>query len=84
MSKNSEVKLAKIVADLAIFLEFTSEDLLDPDLAVEAMEQVAAELQLLDAEDKKNLSTIFIDLSHEYKGEQSEYVMELPEFLGLV
>lgn len=76
--------MAKIVADLAIFLEFTNEDSLDPDLAVEAMEQMAAELQLLDDKDKENLTAIFIDLSHEYKGEQSEYVKELPEFLGLV
>jgi hypothetical protein len=67
LSKNSEVKLAKIVADLAIFLEFTSEELLDPDAAVEAMEQIAAELQLLGDEERNNLAKIFIDLSNGYQ-----------------
>ena len=84
MSKNSEVKLAKIVADLAILLEFTSEELLDPDAAVEAMEQIAAELQLLGDEERNNLAKIFIDLSNGYQGDKSEYVRDLPESLGLI
>jgi hypothetical protein len=84
LSKSSEVKLAKIVADLAIFLEFTSEELLDPDAAVEAMEQVAAELQLLGDEERNNLANIFIDLSNEYEGDKLEYVRDLPESLGLI
>ena len=84
MSKNSEVKLAKIVADLAIFLEFTSEELLDPDAAVEAMEQIAAELQLLGDEERNNLAKIFIDLSNGYQGDKSEYVRDFPESLGLI
>ena len=84
MSKNSEVKLAKIVADLAIFLEVTSEELLDPDAAVEAMEQIAAELQLLGDEERNNLAKIFIDLSNGYQGDKSEYVRDLPESLGLI
>jgi hypothetical protein len=84
LSKNSEVKLAKIVADLAIFLEFTSEELLDPDAAVEAMEQIAAELQLLGDEERNNLAKIFIDLSNGYQGDKSEYVRDLPESLGLI
>lgn len=84
MSKSSEVKLAKIIADLAIFLEFTSEELLDPDSAVEMMEQMAAELQLLNNEERCNLTNIFIDLSNKYEGDKSEYVRDLPEFLGLV
>ena len=84
MSKSSEVKLVKIIADLAIFLEFTSEELLDPDAAVEAMEQMAAELQTLNNEDRTNLSNLFIGLSKEYSGDKSEYIRELPESLGLV
>lgn len=84
MSKNSEVKLVKVIADLAIFLEFTSEEQLDPDAAVNAMEQIAAELQLLNDQEKENLVNIFIELSNEYKGDKSGYVRELPESLGLV
>lgn len=84
MSKSSEIRLAKIIADQAIFLEFTSEELLDPDAAVQAMEQMAAELQLLSDEERNNLANILIDLSNEYEGDKSEYVRDLPESLGLV
>lgn len=83
MSKSSEVKLAKVVADLAIFLEFTGEELLDPDSAVEAMEQIAVELQSLDDKERENLTGIFIELSNAYEGDKSVYVRGLPEFLGL-
>lgn len=84
MSKNSEVKLAKIIADLAIFLEFTSPDLLDPDCAIEAMEIISAELQFLNHEDKVNIADIFKTLSKDYKDEKSEYVRNLPESLGII
>ncbi|GKX58677.1 hypothetical protein [Leminorella grimontii] len=83
MSKSSEVKLAKVVADLAVFLEFTGEEQLDPDSAVEAMEQMAGELQSLDDKERENLTGIFIELSNEYEGDKSLYVRGLPEFLGL-
>lgn len=83
MSNSSEVKLVKVIADLAVFLEFTSEELLDSDSAVEAMEQMAAELQSMDDKERENLTSIFIELSDEYEGEKSEYVRGLPECLGL-
>lgn len=84
MSKNSNIKLIKIIADLAIFLEFTSEDRLDADTAVEMMEQMAAELQLLDAEDRQDIAKDFLVISEEYTGDKSEFVKELPESLGLI
>lgn len=83
MSESSEVKLAKVIADLAVFLEFTGEEQLDPDSAIGAMEQMVAELQSLDDEEKENLARIFIELSDGYEGNKSEYVRHLPEFLGL-
>ena len=84
MSKNSNIKLIKIIADLAIFLEFTSEERLDADTAVEMMEQMAAELQLLDAEDRQDIVRDFLVISAEYTGDKSEFVKELPESLGLI
>lgn len=44
---NSDARLVKIIADMAIFLEFSDEESLDPDIAVGMMESIAAELQLL-------------------------------------
>lgn len=84
MSKNSSVKLVKIIANLAIFLEFTDEGQLDPDLAVGMMEQMAAELQSLNDYDRNDITKIFQDISREYTGDKCEFVKELPEFFGLI
>lgn len=84
MSKNSSVKLVKIITNLAIFLEFTDEGQLDPDLAVEMMEQMAAELQSLNDDDRKDITSIFQDISREYTGDKCEFIKELPESFGLI
>ncbi|MCE0829051.1 hypothetical protein LVQ78_24045 [Buttiauxella sp. A2-C2_NF] len=81
---NSHIKLIKIIADFSIFLEFTSEEQLDADTAVEMMEQMAAELQLLDAEDRQDIAIDLLAISAEYTGDKSEFVKELPESLGLI
>ncbi|WP_126355996.1 hypothetical protein [Cedecea lapagei] len=84
MSKNSHTRLVKVIADIAIFLEFTDEERLDPDTAIEVMEQMSAELQLLDDNDRKDIINIFHNISKEYLGNKSEYVKELPDSLGLL
>ncbi|MCA6223106.1 hypothetical protein [Photorhabdus antumapuensis] len=84
MLKNSNIRLVKVIIDLAIFLEFTSEELLNPDSAVETMEQMAAELQLLNDDEKQEVVMIFYDLSENYTGDTYEYVKGLPESLGLI
>lgn len=81
---NNNIKLVKVIVDLAVFLEFTNEDLLDPDLAVEALEQMASELQLMDGQDRNDLANTFRSISKEYTGDKSEYVRELPESLGVI
>jgi len=58
--------IAKVIADVAVFLEFTDDDLLNQDLAIEAMEQMAAELQLMREEEKVSLSLAFEEISNEY------------------
>lgn len=81
---NSNIKLVKVIADLAVFLEFTNEELLDPDLAVEALEQIAAELQLMNEQDRDDLADMLRNISKEYTGDKGNYVRGLPESLGLV
>lgn len=83
MTTNRDVTLVKIIADLAIFLDFTDKEQLDPDAAISALEQVAAELQLLGADDRKRISAIFTKLSGEYTDDEAKYVRSLPESLGL-
>ncbi|MFO6300472.1 hypothetical protein [Rahnella selenatireducens] len=84
MSKNSSVKLVKIIANLAIFLEFTDEGQLDPDLALEMMEQMAAELQSLNDDDRNVITKTFQDISREYSGDKCDFIKELPESFGLI
>lgn len=81
---NSDARLVKIIADMAIFLEFSDEESLDPDIAVGMMESIAAELQLLSLDDKKKVANAFDLVSKEYQGDHAIYIKELPESLGLI
>ncbi|WP_244173000.1 hypothetical protein [Kosakonia pseudosacchari] len=49
--RSGEIALAKVVADLAIFLKFTGENRRDQGAAINALDQVAAERQALSADD---------------------------------
>lgn len=81
---NSYASLVKIIADMAIFLEFSDEESLNPDIAVGMMESIAAELQLLSLDDKKKVANTFDLVSKEYQGDRAVYIKELPESLGLI
>jgi len=76
-------QLVKIIADFAIFLEFNDEDTLNPDAAVEMMESIAADLDLLSNDEKVNLIKSFEDISKTYSGEEADFVKDLPDTFGL-
>jgi hypothetical protein len=46
MNERLNNHLIKTIVDIIIFLEFTHEDDVNPDSAIEAMENIACELQL--------------------------------------
>jgi len=84
MSNSISRHLVKAIADMAIFLEFTNEKLLDADTSIEAMEQLALELQLMEDEDRGNLALQLKALSTEYAdARRVQFVENLPESLGL-
>lgn len=84
MSSSVSHHLVKAIADVAIFLEFTNEKLLDPDAAMEAMEQLAAELQRLKEEDRGSVVQQLKSISAEYLDKsKAQFVENLPEALGL-
>ncbi|UCV14768.1 hypothetical protein [Quatrionicoccus australiensis] len=84
MSNAISRHLVKAIADMAIFLEFTKEELLNADTSIEAMEQLAMELQLMENEDRCNLALQLKDLSAEYgDARRAQFVENLPESLGL-
>jgi hypothetical protein len=76
--------VVKALADVAIFLEFTDEDLLNQDAAIEVMEQLAAELQLMNQDEKTNLSRLFDELSNDFpNARHKDFVKNLSDSLGL-
>jgi len=77
--------LVKAIADFAIFLKFTSEESLNADASMEAMEQLAGELQRMDDELRINLACQLRKMSTEY-GElrKARFIENLPESLGLL
>lgn len=68
---------------MAVFLEYSDGSVLDADASVEAMEQMAAELQLMSESAKEELIQRFHELADEY-GAKAAFVSNLPHALGLV
>lgn len=76
--------LAKIVVDIAIFCEFTNDDLLNEDTAVEVLEQLAFRLKDLDTVEKADIADQFERLSLDYPQEKiADFVRGLSESLGI-
>jgi hypothetical protein len=84
MTIDEHTILAKIVIDIAIFCEFTNDDLLNEDTAVEMLQQLAFRLKELDTVDKADITAQFERLSLDYPQEKiADFVRGLPESLGI-
>lgn len=75
--------LIKVIADMAIFLELSDEHSFNPDAAVEMLEHIAAELQLLTDDEKGSIIDSFAEIAKAYRGNESDFVKALPDTLGL-
>lgn len=76
--------LVKAVVDLALFLEFSSDKIVDTDAAIEAMEQLASTLQAMNSDDQFEFVNITRELALEFGNvHEREYVIKLPNALGL-
>lgn len=85
MTINVYAGFASVVADIAVFCEFTNAQLLDEDTAVEMMEQLAFRLSALNDADKADLTAQLERLSVEYSEKnKADFVQGLPEALGLI
>lgn len=82
MSSQS-IQLVKVIADIAIALEFTEETLINPDVAIEMQESIAGTLQCLDEVNRKDIADIFESISALYNGEIADYVRSLPANYGI-
>ena len=85
MTTNTYASFAGVVADIAVFCEFTNADLLNEDTAVGMMEQLAFRLGDLNDTDKANLAAQLVRLSFESSEKKNaDFVRGLPESLGLI
>lgn len=76
--------LVKVLADVAIFLEFTDEDLLNQDIAIEMMEHMGAELRLMNQDERLDLSRAFDEVSNEFTNtSHKSFVRNLIDSLGI-
>ena len=76
-------KIAKAIANVALFLEFASEDALHPDDTVQALEQLSSDLNELDEKLQRDLSAAFRSMATEYQGKERKFVDSLPDAFGL-
>lgn len=74
--------IVKALVEVALFLEMSDEKAIDPDSALAAMEQMAANLQALDAETKRTLALGMQSLASDYSPHE-QFVHDLPEALGI-
>lgn len=85
MTADTYVSFASVVADIAVFCEFTDADQLGEDTAVGMMEQLAFRLGDLNDADKADLAAQLERLSFEYSEKKiADFVRGLPEALGLI
>jgi len=83
---NQEINkhIARAIAELAIFLEFSGDDALNPDAAIQGLEQLASTLQMMDLKSKSSLCLQFKSIAADYSDEQAEFVESLGDTLGLI
>ena len=76
--------MVKCLIETMIFLEFTDEELLNPDVAVEMQERIASELNDLNHNEKNILKNKIKEIVESYKDEKiKNYITSLPDNLGI-
>lgn len=84
MSIEPDFHLVKAIVDATIFFEFSDESVINPDVAIQAMEQMAAELQLMDEGARSAFCSQLKIVATSYSDDKADFISELPESLGLV
>jgi hypothetical protein len=84
MSQEINKQVVRAIAEVAVFLEFSGEDAINPDAAVQMLEQLASTLQMMNQKNKSSLCSLFENIAVEFSGEQAGFVESLGETLGLL
>jgi hypothetical protein len=76
--------LVQIIAQVAVFLEFADESVLDPDAAVKQQEDMAFRLQQLAPADRREFARLLFEVADEWpNADQRHYLRALPGAIGL-
>ncbi|MGJ8522575.1 hypothetical protein R84981_001263 [Carnimonas sp. R-84981] len=81
---NNDYRLIRIITNIAIFLEFSDDNTIDPDIAVGLLEDIAGEFDQFPNDSKQEIVNIFHKIASEYKEEKSDFIRTLPETLGII
>ena len=84
MSIEPYFHLVKAIVDATIFFEFSDDTVIDTDVAMQAMEQMAAELQLMDEGARCAFCSQLKIVAAGYPDDKADFINKLPESLGLV
>ena len=74
--------IAKVIVDVAVFLEFSDADVVNEDSAVAMLEQIASELQCMENTEQESLALQFKELASQY-GDKRAFVESLSDTHGL-
>ena len=74
--------LAALV-DCLVFIEQSPDDVIEPDAAVRALEDVASRLEVLTAGEREHLHRQLSALAEEADRPRREFIERMPETLGL-
>jgi len=76
-------KIFKCLIDKVIFLEFSEENIVDPDSAAELLETIGAELQSMNEKNRQFFKEKIKVIAHDYSDDKKNFVCSLPDFFGL-
>ncbi len=83
MNKKMDNCLLKCFIDTLIFLEFSDASIIDEDISIGLLEQFSYNLSFMNDNDKKELAKNIELLALEYPVEKEDFILSLPESLGL-
>jgi len=75
--------LARALVDVCIFLEFSNDDVIDPDAAVKVFEDLSATLQSAEPSVQRSLRADMARLAASYGAEKPSFVEALADNIGL-
>ncbi|MFG2084992.1 MULTISPECIES: hypothetical protein [unclassified Spirillospora] len=82
---NVERTLVKAFMEIAIAIDLTDDDDIDPDVATDLLEPVAALLQEMPSADRRHLADLLLACAEEETlPERRTTALDLPESLGLI